>query len=100
MARKSAPSVRSLALEGDLDLFSIHAQWEQAQSLLVAGDSAVALDLSGIGDLDLSGVQWLSALDRDLKAKSGRLILIGAKEGWASRFELLGLSGLFAGKTR
>jgi anti-sigma B factor antagonist len=95
MARKPAPSPRSLALEGDLDLFSIHAQWEQALPLLVAGASTVELDLSGIGDLDLSGIQLLSALDRDCRAKGGYLVLTGAQAAWTPRFDLLGLAGLF-----
>lgn len=95
MARKPAPSPRPLALEGDLDLFSIHAQWEQTLPLVVAEGGTVELDLSGIGDLDLSGVQLLSALDRDCQAKGGRLNLTGAQAAWTPRFDLLGLAGLF-----
>jgi anti-anti-sigma regulatory factor len=87
-----------LALEGDLDLFSIHAQWEQAQPLLATEGGTVDLDLSGIGDLDLSGIQLLCALDRDLKTKGGCLVLTGVKPEWASRFEGLGLAELFEGK--
>jgi len=94
MARKPAPAPRSLALEGDLDLFSIHAQWEQTAPL-AAGGGPLELDLTGIGDLDLSGIQLLCALDRDLQAKGGRLTLIGAREEWLPRFELLGLASLF-----
>jgi ABC-type transporter Mla MlaB component len=95
MARKPAASVRALALEGDLDLFSIHAQWEETLALLPTEGGTIEIDLSGIGDLDLSGVQLLSALDRDFKARSGQLVLIGAKEAWAPRFETLGLASLF-----
>jgi ABC-type transporter Mla MlaB component len=102
MARKSAPAPappsRPLALEGDLDLFSIHAQWESTQALLPTEGTTIEIDLSGIGDLDLSGVQLLSALDRDFKARNGRLVLIGAKPDWTSRFETLGLANLFEGK--
>jgi anti-anti-sigma regulatory factor len=96
MARKPAPSPRPLALAGDLDLFSIHAQWEQTLPLLVAEASRVELDLSGIGDLDLSGIQLLSALDRDCRAKGGRLVLTGVQADWPPRFEPLGLAALFA----
>ena len=98
MARKSAPPPSSISLEGDLDLFSIHSQWEQILALLPSEGSTIEIDLGGIGDLDLSGVQLLSALDRDLKAKSGRLVLIGAKDDWNSRFEALGLASLFERK--
>jgi anti-anti-sigma regulatory factor len=98
MARKSPPPLRSLTLEGDLDLFSIHAQWEHTLALLPTEGGMIELDLSGVGDLDLSGVQLLSALDRDFRAKGGRLVLIGVKEAWAPRFETLGLASLFEGK--
>jgi anti-anti-sigma regulatory factor len=98
MARKPAPTAPSFALEGDLDLFSIHAQWERTLALLPAEGGTLEIDLGGIGDLDLSGVQLLSALDRDFKARSGRLILVGVKEDWAPRFETLGLASLFERK--
>lgn len=90
--------MRTLALQGDLDVFSVHQQWEQAQALLAAGNGAAELDLSGIGDLDLSGVQLLSALERDLQAKGVQLTVTGAKEEWLTRFAPLGLAGLFGGK--
>ncbi len=88
----------ALAIEGDLDLFSIHTQWEQTLALMSTEGDTLKLDLSGIGDLDLSGVQLLRALARDLKARNGRLVLIGAKEDWAPRFEALGLASLFEAK--
>lgn len=97
MARKPAPSPQTLALEGDLDIFSVHQQWEQAQALLTAEQPA-AIDLSGVGDLDLSGVQLLSALDRDLKARGLQLSVTGAKADWLHRFAPLGLADLFGGK--
>lgn len=99
MARKAALSPRSLALEGDLDLFSIHAQWERTLPLLVAGAGPLELDLSGIGDLDLAGIQLLNALDRDCRARGGALVLTGVQAAWTPRFDLLGLAGLF-GETR
>jgi ABC-type transporter Mla MlaB component len=101
MAKKTAPppaGTPALALEGDLDLFSIHAQWEQVQPHVAAENGLLELDLSGIGDIDLSGIQLLSAIDRDLKAKSGSLVLIGAKADWVPRFDLLGLASLFETK--
>jgi ABC-type transporter Mla MlaB component len=98
MPRKPAPSPRSLALEGDLDLFSIHAQWEQLVPLAAEG-GPLELDLKGIGDLDLSGLQLLSALERDLKEHGGRLALTGTRAEWLPRFELLGMASLFEERT-
>jgi len=98
MARKPAPSLQALTLEGDLDVFSIHAQWEKTQRLLALEQGKVELDLSGIGDLDLSGLQLLCALDRDLRAKGLELLVSGAKEDWKGRFTALGMMQLFAGE--
>lgn len=99
MARKAtspAPSLAPpLALEGDLDIFSIHQQWEQVQPLLNAPGGTACLDLSAIGDLDLSGLQLLCALDRDLQAKGIRLALLGVQKDWRPRFGPLGAGGLF-----
>jgi ABC-type transporter Mla MlaB component len=97
MARKPTPTARSLSLEGDLDVFSVHHQWEQVQALLAAENGTVEIDLAAVGDLDLSGVQLLSALDRDLRVKGIQLSMTGAKEEWMVRFAPLGLADLFGG---
>jgi len=97
MSRKAIPTTRTIALQGDLDVFSIHQQWEQLQPLLSAEKGTVELDLSGIGDLDLSGVQLLFALERDLKDKGVELKLPGTQPEWLARFTPLGMSGLFSG---
>ena len=98
MAKKPAPSSRSLALEGDLDVFSVHQQWEQAQPLMAADSGTVEVDLSGIGDMDLSGLQLLSVLDRDLRSRGAELKLTGVKDEWKTRFLPLGMAGLFGGE--
>lgn len=97
MARKplASPSPTTLVLEGDLDLFAIHQQWELVQPLLQAEGPAVVLDLKGIGDIDLSGVQLLASLAHDLQAKGISLSLAGAQEAWEARFTPLGLAQLF-----
>lgn len=95
MARKQPPPPQPLALEGDLDVFSIHQQWEKAQTLLTTGSGSAGLDLASIGDLDLSGLQLLCALDRDLQTKGIPFSITGAQEEWKSRFAPLGLSRLF-----
>jgi anti-anti-sigma regulatory factor len=97
MARKAAPSKQVLTVEGDLDIFSIHQQWEKALPLLTTGNGSTEVDLSSVGDLDLSGLQLLGALDRDLRAKGLPLSVVGAKEEWKARFAALGLAHLFDG---
>jgi anti-anti-sigma regulatory factor len=88
-----------VSLEGDLDVFAIHEQWEQVRPLLASVGGNAELDLSAVGDLDLSGIQLLCALDRDLQAKGVQLRLVGAREEWQLRFAPLGLAHLFGGGT-
>ncbi len=95
MARKPAPLKQPLAFEGDLDVFSIHQQWEKALPLLTTGNSSAEVDLSSVGDLDLSGLQLLCALDRDLQSKGIPFTVVGAKAEWKDRFASLGLSRMF-----
>ncbi|MDR3682849.1 MAG: STAS domain-containing protein [Geothrix sp.] len=97
MARKRPSSPRALSLEGDLDVFSIHQQWEKAQPLLTTENGSAEVDLSSVGDLDLSGLQLLCALDRDLKAKGIQFTVVGAKEEWKARFAPMGMAHLFGG---
>jgi anti-anti-sigma regulatory factor len=97
MAKKPAASPRTLSLEGDLDVFSIHEQWEKVQPLLTIENGSAELDLTSVGDLDLSGLQLLCALDRDLRSKGVQFSLVGAKEEWKARFAPMGAAQLFGG---
>ena len=78
-------------------MFSIHAQWEQVLPLQGSEGPTVALDLSGIGDVDLSGMQLLCTLDRDLRAKGRQLVLTGIKEEWRTRFGPMGFAAILEG---
>ena len=98
MAKKTAPPSRPLSLEGDLDVFSIQLQWEKVQPLLTTENGSATVDLSSVGDLDLSGIQLLCALERDLKSKGVQFTVVGAKEEWQARFAPLGVAHLFSGE--
>jgi ABC-type transporter Mla MlaB component len=97
MPKKASPPPRTLSLEGDLDVFSIQMQWEKVRALLTLENGKAELDLSDLGDLDLSGVQMLCALERDLRSKGVQLTMVGAKEEWKTRFAPLGLAHLVGG---
>jgi ABC-type transporter Mla MlaB component len=97
MAKKPASTSRTLSFEGDLDVFSIHQQWENAQPLLDIENGCAEVDLSAVGDLDPSGVQLLCALERDLESKGVQLKVVGAKEEWKTRFAPMGVAHLFGG---
>lgn len=94
MPRKPSSPPGALILQGDLDLFSIQSQSDTIQMHLAAHGGAVTLDLSQVGDLDLSGLQLLLVLERRLSARGGRLSLAGVKAEWLDRFRPMGLSSL------
>ncbi len=98
MARKPPPPPGPLALQGALGVFCIQAQWEGLPAYLASHDGPLAMDLSSVSDLDLSGLQLLLALDRHLVARGDRLALSGVKPEWLDRFRPLGLALLLEGR--
>ena len=98
MARTRPTPPTALALQGDLDLFSIQAQLERLRPHLAGHQGDLVLDLSAVGDLDLSGVQLLLSLDRHLAAQNARLVLDTVKPEWIDRFSALGLGPLLEGR--
>ncbi len=88
-ATKSSP----IPLTGDLDIFSIQAQWAGLKGQLPAGGTVV-LDLSGVGDLDLSGCQLLASAQRRVQDGGGKLTLQGLSEEAARRLRDLGFKDL------
>jgi anti-anti-sigma regulatory factor len=97
MAKKAAPPSRVLSFEGDLDVFSIQQQSEKAQTLLTTETNSAEVDLASVGDLDLSGIQLLCALERDLRSKGVQVSVVGAKAEWNTRFAPMGVAQLFSG---
>ena len=76
MPKKPSTPLAPFALQGDLDLFSIQAQWEALRTRIAAHQGPLTLDLSGIGDLDLSGLQLLLVLDHQAKSQGAALVLL------------------------
>jgi anti-anti-sigma regulatory factor len=98
MTRKPPLTPGPHVLQGDLDVFSIQAQWEDLQAHLASHQGPFVLDLSSVGDLDLSGLQLLLTLERHLASRGDRLSLSGAKPEWRERFRPLGLAALLEGR--
>lgn len=88
------PMPDPIPLQEDLDIFSIQRQWEDLRARLPAGEGGVTLDLTQVGDLDLSGIQLLASLERTLRTSGRPFQLIGLKPEWAERFRRLGLDRL------
>ena len=58
---------------------------------LAIENGSTEVNLSSVGDLDLSGLQLLCALDRDLRSKGVQFSVVGAKGEWKARFAPMGL---------
>lgn len=84
------PSGQSFPLTGDLDVFCIHDQWERLLARIEAQEGSLSVDLSGAGDLDLSGVQLLLAAERAMKMKKANLTFEGWPGSWKDRFGPVG----------
>lgn len=81
----------------DLDIFGIREFWEDAKEWVLSAEGPVLrLDLSGVGDLDLSGLQVLVSMFLALEKKGGALELSGVKPEWVRRMEWLGFDQLRA----
>jgi anti-anti-sigma regulatory factor len=79
----------------DLDIFGIRPLWEEARAWAADAQAGeFRLDLSGAGDLDLSGFQLLMALDQALRGKGGTLVLEGVRPEWLERMARLGMTRL------
>lgn len=88
-AKESAPA--PLKLGEDLDVFSITRAWEILHQAALTHDGDLMLDLSGVQDLDLCGIQVLAAVDKAFKAREAKLHLLGVRSEWRERLEFLGL---------
>lgn len=95
---RARPSPDPIRLQGDLDLFSVQAQWEALRARLTGQPGRLVLDLSGIGDLDLAGLQLLLAVARQAEADGTALALAGVKAEWIDRFRPLGFAPLLEGR--
>ena len=81
----------------DLDIFGVRTFWEQARGWVAGAEGPeFRLDLSAAGDLDVSGLQALLALDQALRAKGVALVLQGVRPEWRERMARLGMARLVA----
>lgn len=81
----------------DLDIFGVREFWEDAKDwVLSAGGPVLRLDLSGVGDLDLSGLQVLVAMEGAVRERGFALELTGVQSAWIQRMEGLGFATLRA----
>jgi anti-anti-sigma regulatory factor len=87
MAGKAAKPA-AMPLKGDLDIFSIQGQATGLKASL-SGPGPFLLDLSGLGDVDLSGIQLLvsASVGRD----KGMVRVKGIPPALADRMRELGL---------
>lgn len=84
-----------LRLEGDLSLYQVAQAREQLLALTLPAARHWQLDLSGIGEFDSAGAQWLLALQRHLGNADGPARVIGAPPSVRELLELLRLETLY-----
>ncbi|HJV22660.1 MAG TPA: STAS domain-containing protein [Holophagaceae bacterium] len=92
MAAK-APKPAGVTLTGDLDIFSIQSQGAALKEALKGGGACV-VDLAGVGDVDLSGIQLLVSAARG--RGEGAFRLQGLSPELAERMKGLGLQAFLA----
>ena len=68
-------------------------------ALLAAGCDQVEADLEAVGDLDLSGLQMLFALERELASRGIPLVVTHPRADWLARFAPMGMARLFLEET-
>ena len=79
-----------LALNDDLDIFAISRLWDQLLRFCREATGDPVLELSGVADLDLCGMQALLVLDQDCQARGVRLVLAGLRDEHRERMQDLG----------
>lgn len=92
MAGKS-PKPAVTALKGDLDIFSIQGQAASLKQAL-EGAGPFVLDLEGLGDVDLSGIQLLVATA--VGRARGSIRIQGLSTALEARLKELGLEAYLA----
>jgi anti-sigma B factor antagonist len=84
-----------LILGGDLDLATVPMLQEHLDRATCSG-AVVVIDLAGLGFIDSSGLEVLVRADRQLRASSGQLVLLGGSRAVYRAFELAGVDRYFA----
>lgn len=94
--RSKDASRPALKLGDDLDVFSIARAWETLNQAAHTHEGDLVVDLSGVQDLDLCGIQVLAVVDKAFKARGAKFVLMNVKPEWRERLEFLGLAFTFA----
>lgn len=95
---KDAPR-SPLKLGDDLDVFSIARTWETLNQAAHTHEGDLVVDLSGVQDLDLCGIQSLAVVEKAFKARGAQLVLLNVKPEWRERLDFLGLTFTFSEPT-
>lgn len=85
-----------ISLRGEARMEEIHRLLEEAQKLGAAGARSLLLDCSGLVFMDSASIGAFMALDRDLSAAGGRLVLYAVPRPVERVLEATGLLGRFS----
>jgi hypothetical protein len=90
----AASHARRHHFEGNLNVFTVHSQWEAARGLLAIEAGWAEADLTLVGDLDQSGVELIRKLDWLLGSRGVEFRVSGFREEWRETFAVMGLGHL------
>jgi len=69
----------SLCIDGELTIYTAQQYWKEIVDDFVA-DKSLELDISGIEEVDTSGLQLLAAMDRKLSESGCEMKIIAASD--------------------
>lgn len=92
---QAAANVTVLRVTGDIDLFTTSVLHDRLWARLGPPNSAVVLDLSGVGFLGSAGLSELVAAKDTATKQDVRLILVATGRAVLRPLEIIGLRSLF-----
>lgn len=84
-----------LRAKGDVDLFSAPDLRTAIYDLIEAGDTRIAVELSGVAFLDSTGLGVLVGALKRLRERSGRMILVSPQKPVSRVLSVTGLDKIF-----
>lgn len=93
--RQAEAGTRVIELHGDLDVYTSPRLWQTMDRLLKQGHHSLVINLSGVRQIDSSGLGMLVAGLKKLRQQRGRLVLAAPNDHVDRTLRVTGLIKLF-----
>lgn len=80
---------------GEIDLYTVAQLRKEIYEVIEAGNKSIVFDLSGLEQIDSSGIALFANLQMKLKTYDGRMYLFKVKENMMSVLKLASLDSYF-----